>query len=112
MDNEQNFEGDNQPQSIEYLTDKALEEARAEFQKKEESIKKVLTEGISAFRAVDHHSAKHKEAQQTLASVLTELSELDVDRSVLLNALGISSASLSRRLPQKPRRATRGKKQS
>lgn len=112
MDSANTFERDNEPKSVEYLTDKALEEARAKFQKKEEEIKKVLAEGITAFRDVDHHAEKHKEAQQTLARVLTDLSELDVDRSVLLNALGVSSASLSRRLPQKPRRATRGKKQS
>lgn len=112
MDDAHTFERDNQSQSVEYLTDKALAAARAEFQKKEDSIKRVLAEGITAFRDVDHHAEKHKEAQQTLARVLTDLSELDVDRSVLLNALGVSSASLSRRLPQKTRRATRGKKQS
>lgn len=110
MDNAHTFEGDNQSQSVEYLTDKALAAARAEFQKKEDSIKRVLTEGISAFRDIDHHAEKHKEAQQTLAKVLSELSELDVDRSVLLDALGISSASLTRRLPQSAKRAPRGKK--
>lgn len=93
--------------SVDDITTRALAKARREFEQREARARDEISRAVRSFQLVDSLDQKLKDARTELESALDALASLDVNRSVIADALGITEGTLARRLPQK-RKSPRG----
>lgn len=90
-----------QDPSIDEIATRALAQARREFEQREERTRDEISRAVRAFRSIDTLERELKVARADLDSALDALASLDVNRSVIADALEISEGTLARRLPRK-----------
>lgn len=82
---------------------RALAEARAEFEQREAQMREELSKAIAAYRSLEEAEGLVKASREELQASTKALSSLGLERSNLAEALGISQATLSRRINPTPR---------
>lgn len=100
MENE-HHEGTSTDPSVDDIATRALAQARRDFEAREARAREEISRAIHSFRRIDTLERELKEARAELEASLEALSGLDVNRSVIADALGITEGTLSRRLPRK-----------
>lgn len=96
-----------QTPSVDDITTRALAQARREFEQREARAREEIGRAVRSFQLVDSLDRDLKDARLELDSALDALAALDVNRSVIAEALGITEGTLARRLPRK-RKPARG----
>lgn len=87
--------------SVDDITTRALAKAREEFEQREARARDEISRAVRAFRSIDRLDRELKDKRAELESALDALAGLDVNRSVIAEALGITEGTLARRLPSK-----------
>lgn len=93
--------------TVDDITTRALAQARREFEQREARAREEIGRAVRSFKAVDSLDRELKNARVELDSALDALAALEVNRSVIADALGITEGTLARRLPRK-RKSSRG----
>lgn len=87
--------------SVDDITTRALAKARQEFEAREARAGEEIGRAVRSFQLIGKLDQELREARADLESALDTLAGLDVNRSVIAEALGITEGTLARRLPRK-----------
>lgn len=82
---------------------RALADARAEFERREAQMREEISKAVTAYRSLEEAESLVKSAREDLQLSTKTLQSLGLERSALAEALGISQATLSRRINPAPR---------